>query len=331
MLKGSPPVAAHPRRPMRAMLEILKAALASWRRDRAPRLGAALAYYTVFSIPPLLIFLIGMAGVVFGREAVQGRVVTTLRELLGPHGAQAVEETLRSVSTHDRGVAATGIGIATLLLGASGVFGQLKDALNTVWEVQRKPASGLWGMIRDNVWSVVTVIGTGFLLIVSLALNAAVAALGDYLRLYLPGSESVWTVLNAAMALASITVVFALIYKVVPDARIPWRHAFAGGVMTALLFTVGEQVIGLYLGHTNVGSVFGAAGSLIVVLVWIYYSAQIFLFGSELTKAITTRAGRRRVAPEAHAEPATPEARAEQGLDRAPTAVPHPRPAHRRA
>lgn len=307
------------------MLRIFKAAFDSWRRDRAPRLGAALAYYTVFSIPPLLILLIGMAGLVFGRDAVQGRIVSTLRELLGAKGAIAVQDMLRSVTLEHRGITATVIGIVTLLLGASGVFGQLKDALNTVWEVQQKATNGLVEMIRSNVWSVVTVIGTGFLLIVSLAINAAVAALGDYLKRHFPGSEALWGVLTSAMTLLSVALVFTLIYKVVPDARISWRHAFAGGIMTALLFTVGETLIGLYLGHTDVGSAFGAAGSLIVVLVWIYYSAQIFLFGAELTKAFATNAGRKRVKPEAHAEPATPEARAQQGLDRSSKPAP-PRP-----
>jgi membrane protein len=306
-----------PRLNLRQLIGLFGPAYRSWREDNASRLGAALAYYTLFSIPPLLVLLIGIAGLVFGRAAVEGRIVHTIQGLVGAQGAAAIQEILRSAGTSHRGALATVIGAVTLVLGASGVFGQLKDALNTVWEVRVKPGRGPMAFLRGNTFSIVLVLGTGFLLLVSLAINAVLAALGDYLGGLLPGGAGTWQVVNNVASLAIVALMFGLMFKFVPDVRLAWRDVALGAVATAVLFTLGEAAIGFYLGRTNVGSAFGAAGSLVILLVWIYYSAQIFLFGAEYTKAYTHRR-RSRVVPEAHAEPVSEAQRAQEGIPRTP-------------
>src|SRR5581483_4191365 len=210
---------------------------------------------------------------------------------------------------------ATVVGIVTLLLGASGVFGQLQDALNTVWEVEPKPGRGIWGLIKDRFLSLTMVFGTGFLLLVSLVITAAVSAAGGTLRGLGPGLEAIAHVVVEIVSFAVVTLLFALIYKFLPDAKIAWRDVWVGAVATAVLFVIGKFAIGLYLGHASIGSAYGAAGSFVVVLVWTYYSAQILLFGAELTQVYANRSG-------SHVEPArdavkiTPEKRAEEGMPR---------------
>ena len=237
---------------------LLREAFADWLEDRAPRLGAALAYYTALSLAPLLLIVIGIASVAFGQEAAQGRIVGELQSLVGDDGARAIQDMLSHARRPSSGVIATTIGAATLLLGAAGVFGQLRDALNTIWEVTPRPGRGWSALAKDRFLSLTMVLGTGFLLLVSLAVTAGIAAAGESLRGIGPGVE-VWI----------------------------------GAVVTAALFVVGKFAIGLYLGHASIGSAYGAAGSFVVLLVWVYYSAQVLLFGAELTQVYARRTGRR--------------------------------------
>jgi membrane protein len=296
----------------------------SFNEDKAPRLGAALSYYTVFSIPPLLLFLIGLGGLLFGHDATEGRVVGALSDLVGQTGASAIQEILRSANREHHGLIPTIVGVFTLLLGASGVFGQIKDALDTIWEVAPRPGRGIKSFLGKYVFSIVLLIGTGFLLLVSLALNALLAGLGDYLARILPGGQGLWGGVNALFSLVIIAFLFALMFRFIPDGRVCWKDALIGGALTSLLFTIGEILIGFYLGRTNVGSAFGAAGSFVVLLVWVYYSSMIFFFGAEFTKTYALRFGDR-IAIEPHAAPVTQSAREHQGIPRRsgpPTARP---------
>lgn len=256
---------------------------AEWTKDNVPRLGAALAYYTVFSLAPLLIIVIAIAGLAFGQEAAQGRIVGQIQGLVGTDGARAIETMIEHARTESTGVIATIIGLFTLLFGASGAFGQLQDALNTIWDVTPKPGRGFGGLIKDRFFSFLMVVGVGFLLLVSLVLSAAIAAVGEYLNQWMAGSAVFWQIVNTVISLAIITLLFAMTYKVLPDVKLGWSDVWVGAAFTAVLFTIGKLLIGLYLGKSGVGSTYGAAGSLVIILIWVYYSAQILLFGAEFT------------------------------------------------
>lgn len=297
---------------MRSLLRTLGPAFRSWREDNAPRLGAALAYYTVFSLPGLLLLLVGVAGLAFGRDAVAGRVVATMSGLIGTRGASVLQDVLRATASPARGGLAAILGVATLVLGGAGVFGALKDALNTVWEVKARPRRGWWSFIRTRLFSVLTLLGTSFLLVVSLAVNALIGSIVERLSRVLPGGAGVWQSFNFVLSLAVLTVLFALMFKYLPDVRVRWRDVLVGAVITSLLFAVGEWLIGLYVARTDVGSAFGAAGSLMVVLVWLYYSSQMFLFGAEYTQAWALAHGP--VRPAADAEPVSEHERAQEGI-----------------
>jgi membrane protein len=263
---------------------LIKAAVSSWVDDFAPSMGAALSYYTVFSLAPMLLIMIGIAGLVFGADAARGEIVTQLRGLMGEQGAVAVEELLKSASDPGKGIVATIIGFVTLLIGATAVFAELQSALDRIW---RTPApvneNGIWGMIRTRFLSFGLILGLGFLMIVSLVLSAALAALGTWFSGMLGDWEIILQVLNFVVSFAVVTVVFAAIYKFMPHAKIDWPNVWVGAVVTALLFTIGKFLISLYIGKSGVASGFGAAGSFAVLLVWVYYSAQIFLLGAEFT------------------------------------------------
>lgn len=295
--------------------ELTKAAFSEWDDDKASRLAAALAYYTAFSLAPLLVIAIGIAGLVFGDDAAQGEIVGQLQGLIGVDGARFVEQMIAASRAPATSITATVFGVAVLLFGASGVFGQLQDALNTIWEVKPRPGRGWRGIIRDRFLSFTMVLGTGFLLLVSLALSAAAAALGRYLSGALPIPEFALQAVNVIVSLGIITLLFALIYKVVPDAKIAWQDVWIGAFITALLFSIGKLVIGLYLGKSTVASSFGAAASLAVLLIWIYYSAQILFLGAEFTQVYATRYGSR-IEPARGAVPLTDEERANQGAPR---------------
>ena len=269
---------------LKNLFKLAKESVSAWIDDYAPSMGAALAYYTMFSIAPLLIIVIAVAGFAFGREAVQGQLASQLSELVGPDGAQAIQGLIASASEPKQGVVASLIGGVLLLLGATTVFGELQSALDRIWRVPAAPkASGIWKLLRTRLLSFGMVLGLGFLLLVSLVISAALAALGDRWGSSVNGSELLFQFLNLAVSFALETGLFAMIYKLMPRARIAWHDVGIGAGVTALLFEVGKLLIGLYLGKSSIASGFGAAGSVIVLLVWVYYSAQIFLLGAEFT------------------------------------------------
>ena len=271
---------------------LLKTTVFEWLDDQAPMLGAALAYYTVFSLAPLLIISIAIAGLVFGGEAAQGQIFDQLRGLLGDASGKAMEEIVQSASAEPKtGVIATVIGFVTLLFGASGVFGQLQASLNIIWGVQPKPGRGILGIIRDRVLSFGFILVVGFLLLVSLLLTAAIAFVGKQFETMVPGTEALIQLLNSILSLAVITLLFGMMFKILPDANIAWRNVWVGAFLTALLFTLGKFALGYYLGRSGVASSYGAAGSLIVLLVWVYYSSQIVFFGAEFTQVYANRFG----------------------------------------
>jgi membrane protein len=285
------------------MLSLLKQTASEWMEDDAPTLGAALAYYTVFSLAPLMTIAIAMAGLFFGKEAAQGQIFDELRVLFGEEGGKAVEEVVQSANAQPAaGVVATIISVIILLFGASGVFGQLQASLNTIWGVKPKPGRGVLGIIRDRLLSFGFTLVVGFLLLVSLLLTAGIALVADWVGGLMPGSEAVAQILNVVFSLVMITLLFATIYKFLPDAKIAWRDVWIGAFLTALLFTIGKFALGIYLGKSGVASSYGAAGSLIVLLLWVYYSSQILFFGAEFTQVYANRFGSR-VAPADNAVP----------------------------
>ena len=294
-------------------LRLFGPALDAFFRHKAPRLGAALAFYTVFSIPPLLMLLLGVAGQIFGPEAAAGRLESTLSDLVGIVGARAIQDVLRDVHRAHAGLLPTLVGIVTLLAGATAVFVQLKDALDTIWGVEPKPGHAWEVFLRKYLSALLLLLGTGFLLLVSLALNALLAALGDFLGRTLLGGQNLWGALNSVLSLTGITFLFAMMFRFIPDVRVRWKDALAGGSLTAVLFAFGENVIGYYLGRTQVSSAFGITGSVAVLLLWVYYSSMIFLYGAEYTKVFSLRRGER-IVPDPETRAVTHEAAAQQGI-----------------
>jgi membrane protein len=285
------------------MLSLFKQTASEWMEDDAPSLGAALAYYTVFSLAPLMTIAIAMAGFFFGKDAAQGQIFDELRVLLGEEGGKAVEEMVQSANAQPTaGVVATIISVIMLLFGASGVFGQLQASLNAIWGVKAKPGRGVLGIIQDRLLSFGFTLVVGFLLLVSLLLTAGMALMADWIGGLMPGSEALAYILNIVLSLSMITLLFATIFKFLPDAKIAWHDVWIGAFLTALLFTIGKFALGIYLGKSAVASSYGAAGSLIVLLLWVYYSSQILFFGAEFTQVYANRFGSR-VAPADNAVP----------------------------
>jgi membrane protein len=272
---------------------LIKQTASSWNEIDAPRLGAALAFYTMMSVAPLLVVSIGVAALAFGRQAASGQIVWQIQDLVGTEGGKAIQSMLASASKPGRGIAATVVGFLMLLFGASAVFGELRDSLDTVWGVRPAVGCGLKGMIRYRFFSFALVMGIGFLLIVSLLFSALIALLGKFLGGFLPVPELLLHLANLAISWVAVTALFALLYKFVPDVKIEWRDVWIGAAVTSFLFSVGKFLIGLYLGKASVGSAYGAAGSLVVFLVWVYYSAQIFFLGAEFTHVFAGRHGSR--------------------------------------
>ena len=256
----------------------------AWLDDYAPSMGAALSYYTLFSLAPLLLIVIALAGLVFGADAVRGEIFGQLRELMGNDAARTVEALLASVSKPAEGIAATVTGIVLLLIGATAVFGELQDALDRIWRAPpRGKSNGLLGLLSTRLLSFGMILVIAFLLMVSLVLGAVMAALGKWWGGIFAGWEVLAQFVNVVVGFALTTAVFAMIYKLLPRATVRWSDVWLGALVTAVLFTVGKFLIGIYIGKSGIASGFGAAGSLVIILIWVYYSAQIFLIGAEFT------------------------------------------------
>jgi membrane protein len=284
--------------PIAPIAALFRDAARSWLRDHAQSMGAALAFYTIFSIAPLLLIVIAVAGAVFGEEAARGEIYQQLRDMLGTHGALAVQDLLESARRSAESVPAAVFGIGVLFVAATSVFAELQDSLDRIWRAPQRPVNtALWQLVRARLLSFGMILGIAFLLIVSLAFSAALNALSHW---WDPLSKS-WATFSggteAGLSLLLVTAVFAMIYKTMPRASIHWRDVWIGAAVTALLFVAGKFVIGQYIGRSGITSAFGAAASLIVVLLWVYYSAQIFLFGAEFTRAYSHRFGSRKGQP----------------------------------
>jgi membrane protein len=303
---------------LKNIFNLLKETFNEWNEDKAPRLAAALAYYTAFSLAPLLIVVISIAGLIYGKEAVQGQVQYQIQGAVGSQAASAIQDMLANFSHPSSGIIATVLGVITLVLGAAGLFGQLQDALNTIWEVAPKPGQGILAMLRQRFLSFTMVLGICFVLLVSLVLSALVSALGNVIAVHIPQQETVLQIVNLVISFAVITLLFAAIYKVLPDVQISWRDVWMGAVVTAILFTIGKYALGLYLGQSSVSSSYGAAGSFVLLLLWIYYSAQILLFGAEFTQVYARKYGSK-IEPSKNAIALTEGDRVHQGIPHAET------------
>ncbi len=268
---------------------LLGEAFGGFIEDRAMTMGAAIAFYTIFSIAPLLILVVAIAGFVFGEEAARGALERELGNLAGQESArtmQALAEGGRDLGT---GIVATVLGVLTLLVGATTVFTELRSALNVIWKAPPRSESTVWQLVRARLLSLSLIVGIGFLLLVSLVVSALLAAFSDLLDRSLPGGATLLQLLNMAVSFVVTTLLFGMIYRILPDVWIAWRDVIFGAAVTSLLFTIGKQLIGLYIGNSAIASSYGAAGAFVVVLIWVYYSAQIFLFGAEIAHAYARR------------------------------------------
>ncbi|OUL19662.1 ribonuclease BN [Nostoc sp. T09] len=274
-----------------AIWKLFQETFKEWSEDKASRLAAALAYYTIFSIAPLLIIVIAIVGAVFGEEAARGEIVRQIQGLVGRPGAEFIETAIQNANQPQTGTIASIISILVLLLGATGLFNELQDALNTIWEVKPKPGAGMNNMVRQRVLSFAMVLGIGFLLLVSLVVSAGLSALVTFFSNLVPGVDFIWQIVNFLLSFAITTVLFGLIFKVLPDVKITWGDVIIGASITSILFSIGRFLLGQYLGNGGFGSAYGAAGSLVVILAWIYYAAQILFFGAEFTQVYARRYG----------------------------------------
>lgn len=276
---------------------ILRAAIDSWLGDRAPSMGAAIAYYTVFSLAPVLILIIAVAGLAFGQRAAEGALFEQIAELVGRESAGAIQAMLRSASGTRSGIIATLVGLGALVLAATGVFGELQAAFNVIWKAQPAKGAGMRNLVKVRLRSLVLIMAIGLLLMASLALGTALEAFSAYLARLFPWLPLILSTTNFVFSFAVTTVMFALMFKILPDAGVQWADVWIGAAASALLFSVGRHFISLYIGTSGVSSAYHAAGSLVLILVWIYYSAQILLFGAELAKAYGDHRRARRAAP----------------------------------
>ncbi|HEU4618573.1 MAG TPA: YihY/virulence factor BrkB family protein, partial [Gammaproteobacteria bacterium] len=287
----------------KATWSVLASSGAAFYRDEPFRLAASLAYYTLLSMAPLLLIVIATAGAFFGKGAVRGEVVDQIGALAGPDGARVAETLIENASKIGGSVGSILLGGGLMLFGATTVFAELQSALNHVWHVKAEPTNALWGFLRHRLLSFALILSIGFLLAVSLIISALLAALEVYLTGFGLAEVAVWRGLNAAASFAVFTVLIAMIFKYLPDAIIAWRDVWFGAVITSVLFVAGKYLIGLYLGQAGIGSVFGAAGSVVVFMVWVYYAGLIFFFGAEITRAVARQRGSA-VRPSEHAREA---------------------------
>lgn len=280
------------------VLPMLKETFSKWSDHEAPRLGASVAFYTLLSFAPLLVLLAALAALVFSRETAQNGLIDEARQMIGDRGADTVKSLLENAQKPASGVFASVMAFVTLLFGASGVFSELQSALNLVWDATPQNASGIMGMLREKLFSFGMVLSVGFLLLALLVISAGLAFLGKFFGGLVPMPPAVLEGMNFLVSFAVITVLFALMFKYVPAIHISWGNVWTGALGTALLFTIGKLLLGLYLGKASVGSAYGAAGSLVAMIVWVYYSAQIFFFGAEFTRVYADR----------HSDPGVPKA-----------------------
>jgi membrane protein len=275
----------------KAIFQLLKATYTEYNNDNVQRMGAALAYYTIFSLAPLLVIAISIAGLVFGAQAVQGQIMGEIQGLIGPDSAKAVQTMIQSAHKPAHSTIASIIGLVVLLMGASGVFTEIQSALNIIWDVDTKKLGGFWNFLKSRFLSFGLVLGIGFLLLVSLLLSAALTAVATYLEGFLPIPAALLHAADFIISVGFITVLFALIFKLLPQTRIPWTDVWVGSAITSVLFTIGKFLIGFYIGKSVTASAYGAAGSLVIIVAWIYYSAQLLYFGAEFTHVYATSCG----------------------------------------
>lgn len=285
---------------------VLSQAFKSWLDDYAPSMGAALAYYTLFSVAPLLLIVISVAGLAFGQEAARGEIMSQLSGLLGAESAAAVESMLQALNQPRRGVIGTVVGVLVLLVGATTVFAELQDAMDRIWRAPSRAPGGVWAFLRARLLSLGLILGIGFLLIVSLVASAGLAALSRWWAPWFGEMAQLGQLLDFVVSFLFMTMLFAMIYKWMPRVKVAWRDVFFGAGITALLFAVGKTAIGTYIGTTGVASAFGAAAALVVLLVWVYWSAQIFLLGAEITWVYANRHGSLSHAPQPAPAPEVP-------------------------
>lgn len=281
---------------IRTIWLLLKVTFSQWRQDQASLMAAALAYYTVFSLAPLLIIVIAIAGSVFGEQAAKGELVAQIQGVIGRDGAQLIQTAIENASQLDpsQGPIPTIINIGVLFFGASVIFAQLQKSLNKIWEVQPKPGNGIKGIkhfLRKRFLSFSMVLVIAFLLLVSLVISTMLVILGNYLRDLIPGFTYLWQLLNFLISFGIVTLLFAMIFKILPDAKIAWKDVWIGAAITAVLFDIGKSLLGFYLGHTSFASAYGAAGSLVIILTWVFYSAQILFLGAEFTQVYVRNYG----------------------------------------
>jgi membrane protein len=275
---------------MKRFLPLLKESFASWMAHKGPQMGAALAYYTAFSLAPLVVLVVGVVGLIVDQDAAKAEFVAQISALMGKDGGTTVETILAHSARQEAGFWAAFIGFVVLLIGASGVFAELQDSLNTIWEAP--PQQRRWlALIRERLLSFAMVFALGFLVLVSLLLSAGIAALGAYMKSRMPGFDAILESANSLVSLVVVTLLFAGLFRFLPDVRVAWRDVWTGAAMTAVLFILGKFLLGFYIGRSAFASAYGAAGSLIIVLVWVFYSAQIFFFGAEFTRAFARRHG----------------------------------------
>lgn len=277
------------------ILALLKESAQEWQSDKASRLAAALAYYTIFSLAPILIMAIAIAGSIFGEEAAKGEIVQQLETVMDVHSASVIESALKNAAQPDLSSVASWVSVGVLLFAASNLFSQIQDALNTIWEVEAKPGRGLLLVLRKRILSFLMVFLIGLMLVGLLVLSATVSALSKY------GDQAfnsiffelggLWELINSVISFGVVTILFALVYKILPDVKIAWKDVWVGSMITSILFILGKSALGWYLGRSSFGSTYGAAGSILVLLFWVYYSAQIFFFGAEFTQVYARRYG----------------------------------------
>src|SRR5437660_1472832 len=285
----------------KSIWRLLKTTYQAWLKDNVPRLGAALSYYTIFALPPLFVIVIFIGSLLLDEQAVRSGLLEEVGGLIGKQGAQAIQSALGTGNPQTTGLMASIIAIGTLILTATGLFIELQGALNAIWGVEEKPGQGIWGFIKNRLLSFAMVVVIGFLLLVSLVISAVLAAAGKYFTALAPGLDVLWMVFNTVFSLLVIAALFAMIFKVLPDVKIAWRDVWIGAGTTALLFTAGKTLLGIYLGRNSTVTAYGAAGSLVLILLWVYYSAQILFFGAELTQVYANHFGTR-LEPKGHAQ-----------------------------